>query len=262
MASIAFVGCSLTAGTGFENEKESSHLWVNLCHRNIDYFNDLELINLSRGGASNSEIFEQAVEAISTHSDLKYLICAWTSMPRYTFEIGFELYETRAHTFKNRTHKLNHLTIPNKYIQDCADRFKALHHLQFEIVKLVKYINIIKNLNKDINIININALCPWDDKFFIRLTDNFFPSNLTEFTQKEILNIHNRDDEEIYKLYKLQHNQYDTAGGIDTKSWANLYNPFSKLQIDFNLDSQHPGIESNKIYYNLVKDYIETNYSH
>ena len=260
---MTFLGCSFTAGTGFNEEKESPDLWVNLCHKNIKCFSNLTLLNLSHEGASNSEIFEQAVEAISTQTDLKYLICAWTSMPRYSFDVGFELYNTREHAepLLNRTHNLNQGTISNDYIQNCVNRFKALHHLQFEIVKLVKYINLIKCLGKNIRIININALCPWDEGFFIQHNDNFFPGDLTEFTKKEILNVHNRDDEEIYKLYKLQHHQYNSVGGIDPTTWVNLYNSFLNLKIDVNLDQLHPGIESSKIYYNLVKQYIETNYS-
>ena len=90
--------------------------------------------------------------------------------------------------------------------------------------------------------------------------DNFYPSDLSKFTQKEILNCKNRDDEEIYKLYTLQHDNYDETGGVDPDSWVNLYDSFLKLKLDLNFDNSHPGIKSNQLYYNLVKQYVETNF--
>jgi len=259
MGILAVAGCSFAAGTGFFDEKDSPELWVNLCHRNINCFNELQLVNLSKGGASNAEVFEQAVEAISLYPNLKYLICSWTSMPRYSFNVGFELYDTNAGN-PPREHKLNDRVIPADYIANVRDRLRSLIHLQYEIVKLIKYINIIKQLAPNVKIINVNSLCPWDNQFFTQLTDNFLPSDMTEFTRKEILNTKTRDDEEIYKLYALQHKQYTQVGGITASSWVNLYNSFLTLQTDVNLDNHHPGINSNKLYYNLVKIYTETNY--
>ena len=101
MDKIIFSGCSLTAGTGFDQDNSGmdclSHpgLWVNLCHLHIPQFNKLLLINNATTGASNADIFTSALESLSVHNDIKFLICAWTSMPRYTFHTGFELYNTR-----------------------------------------------------------------------------------------------------------------------------------------------------------------------
>jgi hypothetical protein len=268
MGTIAFAGCSFTAGTGFNQDDidsdcwNSPHLWVNLCHQNIDCFKELNLVNLSQRGASNQDIFEQALYAISSNPDLEYLICAWTSMPRFHFEVGFELYATTVASFStNKQHNLNDKIISAEYLNNIIDRFRTLIHLQHEIVKVVKYSNLIKKFAHNVKVININAICPWDDKFFIKQFGNFLPSNLTKFTQNEILNCKNRDDEEIRNLYDLQHNQYNQAGGIDEICWVNLYNSFKNLHVDTNFDGLHPGVESNKIYYNLVKKYIEINHS-
>jgi hypothetical protein len=67
---ILFAGCSYTAGNGWTDTtpeestkielKDSPYLWVNICHSTIDRFKNLELVNLGKGGASNTEIFENA----------------------------------------------------------------------------------------------------------------------------------------------------------------------------------------------------------
>jgi hypothetical protein len=270
MNKIIYAGCSFTAGTGFDKKnitkdyKESPDLWVNLCSNNIRLFKNLTVINLAKAGASNSDIFEQAIEAISNYSDIKYLVCAWTSSPRNTFDVGFELYTTECTLntkfIPQKKYTLNNRTLSEKYIQDCINRMLTLIHIQPEIVKILKYINVLKKIAKNIKVININALCPWDYNFFTRLSGKFYPSDLSTFTKTEILNIENRDDEEIYKLYNKQHDQYDAVGGVNSTTWVNLYDSFLNLKKDVNFDKTHPGIESNQLYFNLVKEYIETVY--
>lgn len=270
MNNVVFCGCSFVSGIGFNTDdpnldfKESADLWVNLCHKNVTQLQNLNLINLSKGGASNTEIFEDSVSAISKYSDINFLICCWTSMPRYNFNIGFELYDTST-TMQDqaylKSHRLNTETIPADYVQDLTNRLKALHHLHWEIVKLIKYINILSRLTEKFNIklIHVNSICPWDKDFF-KYEKNILPTDLTDFTQKEILNIKNRDDAEIIKLYTKQHQLYNELGGIQPQTWANLYNSLLSLQTDTNYDNLHPGINSNQDYYQILKQYIETNY--
>ena len=263
MKKIVWIGCSISAGTGldktqpFSSAIDSEFLYINLLHRYIPEFKNLKTINLSIPGASNNDIFVRAVDALTSNDDIAYLFCAWTSMPRYNFNVGFELYDTSAgvspyHTAKE--HKLNSNKISQSYLQDICDRFKLLHHLQDEIVKLLNYINILKKLaNKKTKIININVMCPWDKDFF-NYKGKFFPDNLTEFTKNEILNVKNRDDIEIKKLYTKQHQQYAAVGGIDKKNWINLYNSLISNKIDVAFDYSHPGYKSNQLYFELIKN--------
>ena len=263
MDAIAFAGCSYVSGYGlnaenYSDSKSSPYLWVNLCHQNIPQFKKLKLINISHEGSSNTEIFEQSVDIISKNKNLKYLICCWTSVPRYSFHAGFELYDTTVYMInesKQRTHKLNNTIIGEKYLQDLVDRINTLHHLQDEIVKLVKYINILTRLTKEkkIRFFNVNSLCPWDNNFFIQKDlENLLPSDLTKFTQKEILNVDTRSDQEIMALYQLQHQMYNDVGGIQRESWINLYDSYKSMCVDVNYDKKHPGIKSNQIFSDFV----------
>jgi hypothetical protein len=267
-----FTGCSFTAGNGWIDAapetsvtipvKDCPFLWVNLCKNNIQKFDALELINHGQGGASNTEIFQNTIEMMSTFgADIDTLFCQWTSMPRYNFTVGFELWNTAEsltgpEEFKN-SHNIN-LNRGDRwtreYIDDILNRLKTLHHLHWEILKVVQYTNIISNLANKLKIKNlffINGLCPWDKNYFVKLHD-VLPEAYTGFTKKEILNIETRDDEDIYKLYELAHQHYQEAGGINLSQWVNLYDSFLENRIDFNFDNQHPGKKSNELYYLMV----------
>ncbi len=263
MLKVVFAGCSFTAGYGCGNddvqEKLSPFLWVNLCHTNIKRLADLELVNIGVSGSSNTEIFQNVVRYMSEHGNsIDTIFCQWTSMPRYNWIAGFELWDTsqRITNVDQRCDvNLNKgISWSKEYISDLTNRLRVMHHLHWEILKVVDYVNIIIKLANKLNIPNvffINGLCPWDNNYFKELK-NVKPESYTEFTKKEILNIDSRDDEDIYKLYKLAHQHYHSAGSILEHYWLNLYNSFIDNQVDVNYDNRHPGKKSNQLYYQLV----------
>lgn len=268
---VIFSGCSFTAGDGWIDPskgtnieaKNSPHLWVNICHDRIKRLNKLEKINVGINGASNTDIFQNTVRAITQHGDqIDTLFCQWTSMPRYTWNVGFELWNTTESFGSKHLQKVTNHDVslnngdhwPRKYINDLVERMRVMHHLHWEILKVVDYSNMIRNLAKKLEISNvffINGLCPWDQNYFIEL-DNVKPDAYTEFTKKDILNIDNRDDADILKLYKLAHQHYKEVGGIDPLLWINLYSSLLENKVDTNFDNNHPGINSNILYYEMI----------
>ena len=270
MNKIVFSGCSFTAGSGWNKDnieaecKSHPDLWVNLCCNQINQLKNLEIINIGVGGSSNTEIFELAAQTIAEYGfAISVMFCEWTSMPRYIFDVGFELWPTteRIPRGSKYTHDINlncgkHWD--RKYINDLLDRFFVLHHLHREIIKVVRYSSILQKLAQKFNIklYFINGLCPWDQDYFVRLVDAM-PEQYTPFTKKEILNIESRNDEDIFKLYKLMHDNYDLAGGIDTSDWVNLYNSMQQNLIDTNYDNKHPGTKSNQLYFQTIKTFLE-----
>jgi len=262
MSKVVFSGCSFTAGAGWSQNSDQAEaknypgLWVNLCHSQIAQLKSLELLNYGQGGASNSEIFKNSVDAITTHnSGIKIMICQWTGMPRFSFKTKLELWDTSQELSKLVRERDKN----QKYINDIIYRFRSLIHLQGEILKVVEYTNILQRLTKQLGIklYHINGLCPWDNNYFVRLS-NVLPESYTEFTKKEILNIKDRNDEDIFKLYELIHLEYDQVGGIDTSCWINLYNSMLSNIIDTNYDNQHPGNKSNQLYFQQVKQFLES----
>jgi hypothetical protein len=270
MSKVIFAGCSFTAGSGWdelgvvEQCKNSPNLWVNLCCDQIDQLKNLELVNLGKGGASNSEIFTIVTRAIAeSRFDISMLFCQWTGMPRYNFSVGFELWPTTEQLSPTARSKFDvNLNRGDKwtrkYLDDLLDRLLVLHHLHHEIVKVVEYSNILQKLAKEFNIklFFINGLCPWDQDYFVRLP-GAMPEQFTSFTKKEILNIESRNDEDIFKLYNIMHADYELAGGIDATNWINLYDSFLKNKTDLNFDKMHPGTQSNQHYFHQVKTFLE-----
>lgn len=264
---VIFAGCSFTAGDGWtdvDDPKSHPNLWVNLCHQNIPKFQNLALVNLSQGGASNTDIFEQAVSALTHYrGDSVVLLCQWTAMPRYQWQIGFELWDTKEHitTRDLDDHDVNlsdGTRYPRKYINDIKSRFRAMHHLHWEILKVVKYSKILEDLAERLGstVFFVNGLCPWDKHYFTKL-ENVLPEDYTEFTKKTILDIDSRSDQDIKKLYDLAHHHYTQAGGINQDLWINLYDSFRKTQSDFNFDGNHPGKQSNQLYSSVVENRLK-----
>ncbi len=265
MKKLIFSGCSFTAGYGWDevdpaiDKLDAPQLWTNICHKKVLYLSELTQINIGQSGASNTEIFENTVNCMATVDNIDTIICQWTSMPRYTLNIGFELWETSKSLFNQYAcdydvELSNGVIYPHSYISNLSDRLRALHHTHWEILKVIKYTRIISNLAKLQRIKNvffINGLCPWDDNYFVELHDAD-PESYTNFTKTEILDIKNRNDEDIFKLYKKANQQYAEAGGIIENEWINLYNSFFDQKIDVNFDGLHPGAISNEIYAQLV----------
>ncbi len=134
-----------------------------------------------------------------------------------------------------------------------------MHHLHPEILKIVRYINIIVRLCqiKNITPVFINGICSWDKDYFVYLNNpQVKPENYTEFTKKFILDIDHKSDEEIYRLYNLIHQEYQSAGGIAPKNWVNLYDSWKRCQVDYNYDNNHPGKQSNINQATQLRQYI------
>lgn len=245
-----FSGCSYTAGSGFLQEKSDSELWVNIMHSCVSELSTTHLLNVAQGGRSNENIFSDSVYNLTKYN-CKYAFVEWTSCPRYELNLGLEMYDTRQIFIPNvptRDHTLNDCTYSASYLNKIRDRFTTLSHPHYEIRNLICYVNSlisVANLTGT-KIFFINGLCPWDIDYFYRLTD-VLPSSYTNFT-KNILNVDNRDDKEIFAIYDKIHNQYNNSGGIHRDCWLNLYSSMSSQKIDVNSDNIHPGKMSNQLY--------------
>jgi hypothetical protein len=256
MTYTLFSGCSYTAGTGFELEKDEPGLWVNQLHNR--FFADTTLLNVSKGGRSNAGIFQDTVKALTSYP-VDFAVVQWTSMPRYELDLGFELYSTRQCFIPNNPcfdHNLNDIKYTSSYLGSIRDRFTSLVHDCYEILNLVEYVNSIVKLASltKTKLVFVNGLCPWDSKFFNQL-DLVKPSNYTPYTQK-ILNTDNRDDKESFELYNKMHEEFKTAGGIQESFWINLNNSMLTTMRDVNNDNLHPGVDSNNYYFNLFSEEI------
>jgi hypothetical protein len=84
------------------------------------------------------------------------------------------------------------------------------------------------------------------------------PEDYTPFTKTHILDIESKNDNDIFKLYNIMHDEYNCAGGIDSCDWINLYSSMKDCQIDTNYDKIHPGKISNQQYYQQVSNFLKS----
>jgi hypothetical protein len=257
MTYTLFSGCSLTAGSGFADEKNNPSLWVNQLHNRL--FSHTTKLNVSKAARSNAGIFQDTVSALTLYP-VQYAIVQWTSLVRYNMELGFELYDTSHSVITNCSapwgHNLNDISYSAEYLGKIRDRFTMLPHPVFEIVTVLDYVNSIIRLARLTNtrVFFINGYLPWDTDFFVKKI-NVKPGEYTNYTQK-ILNCKNRDDIEIFKLYEKLHNRFDDTGNVNQSYWLNLYESMIHHRIDVNNDGLHPGVNSNLRYVDFFTEAI------
>lgn len=250
-AKTLIAGSSFASGWGFRKGKNDPGFWAKLLHQEHGALQGTELINVSTAGRSNAGMFQDAVYHL-LHDDVKYAFVAWASVPRYEMSLGLELYETRQAFLPEITiprHNLNHINYTSEYLDKINKEFTHLAHPHYEIVNLLQMINALVKLAQRIGtkIIFVNTNCPWDQDYFSPMVD-VLPNQLTPYTQK-ILNVDNRDDEEISKLYDKMHQEYQAQGGIQSLHWLNLYSSMRDTKVDSMKDGRHPGPKSNQLYF-------------
>jgi len=255
--SMLVCGCSFTAGTGLEFLKDDPKLWINQLTNKLGY----NLTNISKIGRNNDWIFVETMLELSKH---KYdaVVVAWSTIPRINVNLGLELYSTISKLDGVTTSDINTNTITytKKWQKQVGDKLFEAYSYHWDLLKLVKYVNILDSMHK--NVYFVNTYGPWPNNFFIKQAVKK-PSNLDQFTQ-DLLNVETRDDIEIFQLYNMIHKQYNDAGGINSDLWLNLYDSFEKNKLDIaSKTDKHPGYLSNDCYteilYPILKEKLNQN---
>ena len=261
MKCSVFTGCSYTEGIGLEEQSQDPNLWVNRLHNSTNA--NTKLINLGKSGATNIEIFQNSILAL-TEYPCENLFVAWTDLLRCKINPGVELYSTNI--FWSQASECIDIAVnPNisyssNYLNSVRNRFFDLRHAHHEIVNVLKYTNIINRICNQLGVraFFINSLIiDYDNEYFDR-KDICVPSDATALTQTH-LNANTRDDQEFIQLYHKIHNDYANTGGLPPVcTWLNLYQSFrSNFYIDQGTDNLHPGPKSHRAF----ADWLIQNFS-
>lgn len=137
------VGCSLTSGykmTDGLNDPCHPRLWSNQLLSKLD---DFEIINRSKRGVNNHWIFMEAMSALTKdHYDLA--VIQWTGLGRISLPVGLELHDTLSIlTDGLDVNLVNGFIVPGKWLQDVGDRLKSFSNLHWDILNIVRYVNIL-----------------------------------------------------------------------------------------------------------------------
>lgn len=255
------VGCSLTAGYKLGPEKNGTQsdlpthpdIWAN---RLIKSLGDFEITNLASSGANNETIFHVATENIlSQKYDL--VLVQWTELPRLNLQVGLELYHTRSMLNYDWDINLNnHVVISGKWLSNIGERIRWISNPHWQILNLVRYVNILKNLQNLLyggKILFVNGIVDLPKDYFTPMPYRY-PDELPEYVQK-MLQVETRDDSEIRELYEKIHEQYKSNQGINPDLWLNLYQPLKHIQVDnIHAGDTHPGPKSQIIFSDYLKE--------
>lgn len=251
---VLFTGCSLTYGQGLDNEVNDPNLWCNQLAN--DVFPEATIVNRSKKGANNEWIFLETMAAL-TKDEFDTVFVEWTAIPRYNIDVGLELYSTQTLLSDNSIDlNLNSESFDASWLKKLGDNLRMLHHDHWDILKLIKYINVLKKLQPQ-NLYFVNGMLPWIDGYFEKKDINQ-PSQLTDYEQ-HLLNVETRNDKEIFDLYDMIHLQYNEYGGIHKENWINLYNSLVNTQVDIiSQEDLHPGYKSQDVFTEMIKHGISS----
>ena len=234
---ILFVGCSLTANSGFNEENLKSNHWPFLLSEHYKFY----FLNIAVGGMSNEEIFFRTVEQLNqTKFDL--IIVMWSGVDRkwvYHSESNVDDYtiinQGICKGYKSKSKelheyaKLHYSNFNNQYV-NIKKWLLMIKSLEMLCKKLSQPYIFISGFNNHLREIN---------KIYYK--NGFI--NLTEFT-KSMLDFNSRPD--YYILEKI--NVLKTAiSVIDSSNWIDFLDyAFYEEPVDFADDQAHPGKKSNQ----------------
>jgi hypothetical protein len=249
-------GCSFSSGYKFPEEKKCLRIWPKQLAKKLDW--DLE--NRSCTGANNHQIFLNTVQAM-TQEKYDCILVAWTAIPRYNYHVGLELYDTQTmlNNININVNVVGHNVISGSWLEETGNRLRQIHNDHWDILTLIKYVNILTKLQTNNKIFFVNSLCPWSLNYFDKKRIDQ-PSDLDSYTY-QLLDCDQRSDQQISDLYDMIHRHYFDNGGIKKEHWINLYHSFFNSKIDtVEKNDVHPGPKSQDLFtdllYNSLKEKI------
>lgn len=242
---ILFSGCSHTEGYGLDNGKDDVNNYCNVL-TSLYFGTDAKIKNIGTAGHSNLRIFLDTCFELSQNTyDLAFV--TWTSYPKLVSWLGIEEYECKRCFMPNNyivEHNGNDIQFSSKFLNDLNNNLSLISNDHYEILDIVQYCNLLQVFSKQTDIFFINNSCTWDLEYFTHVKD-FSVEKITSYTKK-LLNVTNRDVDQVQRLYHKIHNDYHAKGGIREKQWLNLYKCFRNFRIDLAKDNLHLGPKSHR----------------
>lgn len=221
---VGFCGDSNTYGVGVSLLERYPHL-VN-CKGKV----------YARPGASNEEIFLQALESVANND---VTVIMWSAPGRTSFQPEYNVCMNT-----NGVHSsLNYLS--TKKWRNFIDTYKLLDSDYNTYCQLEKYCSLLDNFGK---VIHMNALVHVDPAFLHEESVDY--SQLRERT-KLLLDFENKDDVTLSLALKNIRNKFKN---IQRSNWVEIT---KRMKIDIGTDGQHMGPKSHRQIANNLLDYCK-----
>lgn len=241
---VAFCGCSLTRGDGFDLA-DQDQCYPALLQQQLR----LHTENLSVSGASNHMIFLQAAGALQT-GQFDMVICQWSALNRLWFSPGPQCWYYATGDDRD---SFEYRDLRFDRGQKCAleNMVRLLNHDYQNILTLIDYVNIVDDLadHHDCQVVHVNGLVPWTPDMANSLS-NF--DDLSAYT-RELVDFDHRDDAEIQQLLEPLRRKFST---LRQQRWVNLWQSFHSLSTDLGPQGHHPGPQSHAHMAQLILQYI------
>lgn len=245
---VAFAGCGMTRGDGFDSAYLAPEIWPNIISRVFGF----ESKNLGISGASNLRIFHAASRAIlSKQYDMVF--CQWTALDRLWLSPGPDVWYFVTGDGKD-SFEYGPVKLDLEQKTNLEHLVLSLNHDYQNIIELIDYVCILEALAKcnQVKIAHVNGMIPWQRDLADKNTANDFAS-MSQYT-RELLDFDQRDDAQIKTLFLKLHDQFSK---LDTQHWINLFDSFQSQMVDPSPVGQHPGPRSHVIMGNLVRNYLK-----
>ena len=245
---VAFTGCGMTRGDGFDMAYLTPEIWPNIISRVFGY----DPTNLAISEASNLRIFQTACTAImSNNYDL--IFCQWTVLNRLWLSSGPGNWGYLTGDGNNQS-EYHNIKLNQQEKIGLELLIRLLNHDYQNIIELVDYVNVLEDLAKyhQVKIAHVNGMVPWQSDLADENTAKDF-STMSEYT-RQLLNFDNRDDKEIQQLFLKLHKKFTQ---MNPQHWINLFDSFQSQTVDVGPLGHHPGPRSHVLMSNLVRNYLK-----
>ena len=243
---VAFVGCSMTLGEGFDPDQREGQIYPSLIARDFMFDHD----NLAIKGASNHRIFLRTSEAIrSQRYDI--IFCQWSELNRlwlspapnswyYVTGQSTESYRCRDLVLESSTQ--NHL----------ANLILLLNHDYQNILDLIEQVQVLNSLAQQhqVKLIFINGMLPWQSDLLKNISH---VDQLSDWSCG-MLDANNRDDSEVLVLLEQLQNKFKS---MPLSNWINPFDSFQSITVDAGPQGHHPGPKSHQAMADQIHNYLE-----
>lgn len=224
MSKIYFAGCSITAGQGFDIERNDPRIYPNLVCSEYQS----ECINQAEGGSDNKKIFLKAAKAMMDHQADIYVV-QWSALHRHW------LYPSPKSAIYLGAHW------EDSPMKSFVAQYQLLNHDYNNIMTVIDYTRILENLAR-LNfkqIIFVNGMIPWTKDL---LTQEDYGPYAQELMRK-------LDPAEVAEFRNRLTNNLEL---IDWNLWANPWFNIIDMIVDRAPLDNHPGPETHKQVANKV----------
>jgi hypothetical protein len=240
---LLIAGCSFSSGWGFAAQR---HCWPAIVSRTIK----ADIDNRAQASASNLDVFLQAINDNQEHD---VIVVQWTALGR----ISLSPSPINPSVIVSHRNDFFDSALPGATDRELQSFYKIMCVANGNWKHYFNLISMIEVLQKDPRVIFVNGLLDWDEEFFTR--DWSIPMLETNQFIENLLQVKDFDDDQLRSSLDQVISARDR---IDRSRWVNLTSSWQMSKIDHvSSTDQHPGIQSQKLFADLVGNFIKDNHA-